>query len=159
MLPFLSPPVGFHFLLRIEGMVLEFPGMPDIGFTDATGLEAAITTEEYKEGGENRFAHKLPTAVTYSNLTLKRGLLLGSSAMRWFRESVETFSFKPRDITLILLNEEHIPLQAWNFVNAYPIKWTIEGFNAQQNGLVIESIEFAHQYFRRIDVTDLSGGI
>ena len=147
-----SPPVGFHFLLRIEGLSPQYDGLPDIGFTDATGFEANIATEEYKEGGENRFAHKLPTAVTYSNLTLKRGLLIGSAAMKWFKESVEAFTFNPKDITLILLNDAHVPLQAWNFVNAYPVKWSVEGFNAQQNGLVIESIEFAHQYFRRIEI-------
>ncbi|WP_293311685.1 phage tail protein [Pedobacter sp. UBA5917] len=147
-----NPPVGFHFLLRIEGLSPQYDGLPDIGFTDATGFEANIATEEYKEGGENRFAHKLPTAVTYSNLTLKRGLLIGSAAMKWFKESVEAFTFNPKDITLILLNDAHVPLQAWNFVNAYPVRWSVEGFNAQQNGLVIESIEFAHQYFRRIEI-------
>jgi len=147
-----NPPVGFHFLLRIEGLFPQYEGLADIGFTDATGFETNISTEEYKEGGENRFAHKLPTAVTYSNLTLKRGLLIGSAAMQWFKESVEAFTFNPKDITLILLNDKHVPLQAWNFVNAYPVKWSVEGFNAQQNGLVIESIEFAHQYFRRIEV-------
>ncbi len=147
-----NPPVGFHFLLRIEGLSPQYDGLPDIGFTDATGFEANIATEEDKEGGENRFAHKLPTAVTYSNLTLKRGLLIGSAAMKWFKESVEAFTFNPKDITLILLNDAHVPLQAWNFVNAYPVKWSVEGFNAQQNGLVIESIEFAHQYFRRIEI-------
>jgi phage tail-like protein len=145
-----NPPVGFHFLLQIEG--LSYDGVDDIGFTDATGLESSIATEEYKEGGENRFAHKLPTAITHSNLTLKRGLLFNSKAMQWFKECVESFTFSPKDITLILLNDEHQPLQAWNFVNAYPIRWSIEGFNAQQNGLVIESIEFAHQYFRRVEI-------
>ena len=148
-----NPPVGFHFLLRIEGLSPQYDGLPDIGFTDATGFETSIATEEYKEGGENRFAHKLPTAITYSNLTLKRGLLIGSAAMKWFKESIEAFSFNPKDITLILLNDVHVPLQAWNFVNAYPVKWSVEGFNAQQNGLVIESIEFAHQYFRRIEIS------
>ncbi|TBO41066.1 phage tail protein [Pedobacter kyonggii] len=148
--PASNPPVGFHFLLQIEG--LSYDGVDDIGFTDATGLESSIATEEYKEGGENRFAHKLPTAITYSNLTLKRGLLFNSKAMQWFKECVESFTFSPKDITLILLNDEHQPLQAWNFVNAYPIRWSIEGFNAQQNGLVIESIEFAHQYFRRVEI-------
>ncbi|MCX2574543.1 phage tail protein [Pedobacter sandarakinus] len=146
------PPVGFHFILRIDGLELEYPGIADIGFTEVSGLDAHIATEEYKEGGENRFAHKLPTAVAYNNLVLKRGLLIGSSALKWFKESVETFTFSPKDITLLLLNEDHLPLQAWNFINAYPIKWTVEGFNAQQNGIIIENIEFAYQYFRRISI-------
>ncbi|WP_289028549.1 phage tail protein, partial [uncultured Algoriphagus sp.] len=67
----------------------------------------------------------------------------------------EAFQFEAQDITVILLNDQHLPLQAWNFINAWPIKWNIEGLNAMENTLMIESIEFAYQYYRRIDPTDL----
>jgi phage tail-like protein len=43
-----------------------------------------------------------------------------------------------------------LPLQAWNFVNAWPIKWSIEGLNAMESSIMIENIEFAYQYYRRI---------
>ncbi|MCC7299290.1 MAG: phage tail protein [Bacteroidia bacterium] len=153
----LNPPVGFHFILIMELNIIEYPGIPDIGFQEVTGIDVTINTEEFREGGENRFAHKLPTNISFPNLVLKRGLLYGSQAWDWFNNSLETFQFSPKDITLVLLNQLHLPVQAWNFVNAYPVKWAVSGFNAEQNGLVIENLEFAYQYSRRLDPSDLIG--
>ena len=149
------PPTGFHFLVRFEGLLLKYPGIPDVGFQEVGGLSVEIGVEEYAEGGENRFKHRMPNPVSYPNLTMKRGMLVGSQLMKWFKDSVEAFQFEAQDITVILLNEDHLPLQAWNFINAWPVKWNIEGLNAMENTLMIESIEFAYQYYRRIDPTDL----
>jgi len=152
---FFYPPVGFHFFVRFEGLLLKYPGIPDIGFQSVSGINAEIGIEEYHAGGENRFQHKLPNPVTYPNLVLKRGLLIGSQLMQWFKDSVENYAFQANDITVILLNSDHIPIQAWNFIKAWPVKWDISEFNAEQSTVVIETVEFAYQYFRRIDVTSL----
>lgn len=149
------PPTGFHFLVRFEGLLLKYPGIPDIGFQEVGGLNVEIGVEVYREGGENRYAHRLPNPATYPNLTMKRGMLIGSQLMQWFKESVEGFQFEANDITVILLNPDHIPLQAWNFINAWPVKWSIEGLNAQENNIMIENIEFAYQRYRRIDPTSI----
>ena len=152
-----NPPVGFHFLVRFEGLLTnpKYIGIPDTGFQEVSGINVDISTEEYHEGGENRFKHRLPNPITYQNLVLKRGLLIGSQMMQWFKETTENFTFEPTDITVILLNGDHIPLQAWNFIQAYPVKWDVSGFNAQEAQIVVESVEFSYQYYRRIDPTDL----
>ena len=144
-----QPPTGFHFVLRMELPITEFPGIPDIGFTDVSGLDITVGVEEFKEGGENRFAHKLPSSVSYSNLTLKRGLLVGSQAWDWFKTSLDEFKFSPKDINLILLNGDHLPIQAWNFKSAYPVKWSISKFNSISNEVAIESFEIAYESFTR----------
>ncbi len=148
------PPVGFHFLVRFEGIFSTF-GVPDIGFQEISGLNTEIGIEEYREGGENRFAHRLPNPVSYQNLVLKRGLLFNSQLSRQFKDAVEGFQFEPGDATVILLNDLHLPIQAWNFVNAWPVKWSFEGLNAQDSSIVIESIELSYQYYKRIDALDL----
>lgn len=145
------PPTGFHFLVRFEGLQVKYPGIVDLGFQEVTGLNAEIGIEEFREGGENRYAHRLPNPATYPTLTMKRGMLIGSQLVQWFREAVEGFQFEANDITVVLLNADHIPLQAWNFVNAWPVKWSVEGLNAQENTIMVENIEFAYQYYRRID--------
>jgi len=155
----LYPPVGFHFLVRFEGLLLKYPGIPDIGFKKVSGINMDISTEEYQEGGENRFKHRLPNPPAYQNLVLERGMLIGSQLMQWYKESIEGFAFNPNDVTVILLNGLHIPIQAWNFVNAIPLKWSISDFNAVENTIVVETVEFSYQYFKRIDVTDLIAAI
>jgi phage tail-like protein len=144
------PPVGFHFSVRIEGINSDFDGKEDIGFQEISGISTDIGIEEYREGGENRFAHRLPNPVSYSNLVLKRGMLMGSQVTRWFREEVETFKFKTYELTVNLLDHEHNVLEGWNFIQAWPVKWSVEGFNAQDNSIMVESIEFSYQYYRRL---------
>jgi phage tail-like protein len=45
------------------------------------------------------------------------------------------------------LNEKHEPLVTWNVVNAYPTKWSVSDLSASSNKVVVESIQFAYQYF------------
>lgn len=154
------PPVGFHYFVRFEGLLLKYPvGIPDIGFQKVSGINVNINIEDYQEGGENRFKHRLPNPPTYPNLVLERGMLIGSQLMQWYKDSVEGFIFEPNDITVILLNEIHIPIQAWNFVNAIPVKWSISDFNAMENKIVVDTVELSYQYFKRIDVTDLISAV
>ena len=140
------PPVGFHFMVVFEGVS---PGT-NVGFQSVSGINASVpNSESYEEGGENRFTHRLPKRPGYENLVLKRGMLLDSELIQWFKESLESFRFSPRNITVTLLNENHDPLQVWRFINAWPTKWNIDGFDAEKGGIVVETIEFSYQYFVR----------
>ena len=143
------PPVAFHFKVDIEGLT---EGGPDIRFQEVSGLNASVGEFTYNEGGENRFVHRLPDRITYEKLVLKRGMLVGSKLIGWFRDAVESFSFDPKEVLVTLLNADHEPLEAWSFYQAYPVKWSISNFNAQQNEIVTETIELNFQYFTRMEV-------
>lgn len=142
------PPVSFHFSVNIEGLSTTVDH--DIRFQEVSGLNVSIDEETLEEGGENRFVHRLPGRVKYEKLVLKRGLLKGSALIGWFRDAVESYRFDPKNVTVYLLNEEHEPLEAWTFVQAYPVKWSISSFNAQNNEIAIETIELNFQFFRRL---------
>lgn len=141
------PPVGFHFLVEFEGLGSQ---EKDHQFQSVSGLSVDIETEEIAEGGENRFKHKLPVKTKYPNLTLKRGILIDSAVIDWCRDAIENFSFKPVNLTVKLLNQEHQPLVSWNVVHAYPVKWAVEDFNAEESKLVIENVELTYNYFTLI---------
>lgn len=141
------PPVGFHFLVEFEGLGSQ---EKDHQFQSVSGLSVDIETEEFAEGGENRFKHKLPVKTKFPNLTLKRGILINSTVIDWCRDAIENFSFKPVNLTVKLLNQEHQPLVSWNVVHAYPVKWAVEDFNAEESKLVVESVELTYNYFTLI---------
>lgn len=138
------PPVGFHFLVKFSGLGLS---AIDHQFQSVSGLAVDIETEEVAEGGENRFKHKFPVKTKYPNLVLKRGLVIHSKVIDWCRDAIENFEFKPIDLTVILLNEQHLPLISWNIVHAYPVKWAVEDLNAEESKLAVESIELTYNYF------------
>lgn len=141
------PPVGFHFLVEFEGLGTT---EKDHQFQSVSGLSVDIETEEIAEGGENRFKHKLPVKTKYPNLVLKRGLLIDSEVIDWCKDAIENFEFKPVNLTIKLLNEEHQPLVTWNVVHAYPVKWSVEDFSALESKLVVESFELTYNYFTTI---------
>lgn len=138
------PPVGFYFKVEFEGI-----GAPenDAKFQSVSGLSADIQTEEVAEGGENRFKHKLPVKAKFSNLVLKRGMLLDSEVIDWCKEAIENFEFTPINLNVKLLNEEGQPLVTWKVSNAFPVKWSVDAFNSEESKLVAETIELSYNYF------------
>lgn len=141
------PPVGFHFKVEIDG--ISKGDDDDVRFQEVSGLSVQLTTEDLKEGGENRFTHKLPAKASHNNLILKRGLLKNSKLIDWCIDAIENFNFKPHDMLVTLLNENHEPLLSWSIINAWPVKWSISDLNATSNAIVVETIELNYNYFRR----------
>lgn len=144
------PPVGFRFKVKIEGV----PDVEeDMYFQSVGGLSVDIETEEYAEGGENRFKHKLPVRTKYPNLVLKRGLLTNSEVIKWCKEAIEDFIFTPKDIVISLFGEanelgEEKPLATWKIASAIPVKWSVDEFNAEQSKIVTETLELAYQFYK-----------
>ena len=142
-----SMPRSFHFKVEFQG--ISGVTTNDVRFQDVSGLNAELGVEEIKSGGENRFSHRLPTRAKYSNLVLKRGMLVDSGLIGWFVNAVENFSFSPATVIIKLLDKDHQPLQSWSFIKAWPIKWNISEFKATENAIVVETIELAYQYSKR----------
>lgn len=140
------PPVGFHFKVEIDGL----SGDSEMRFSEVSGLSVELNTEEVAEGGENRFVQKYPTRAKYPDLVLKRGMLVGSAVQSWIQQCVNKYSVEPKTIFVKLLNEEHQPLQTWRLVGAYATKWSVGDFNATNNAVVIETLQFYYQYFTLI---------
>ena len=53
-------------------------------------------------------------------------------------------------VQISLLNGEHEPLKTWNVVQAWPKKWAVSDFNAEENSLVIETLDLSYRYFKLI---------
>jgi phage tail-like protein len=155
------PPVGFHFAVSFQlfqSPLEAITNFDDAGqdmakefrFQEVSGLEVELEMESIVEGGQNRFTWQLPKRTRYSDLTLKRGMIIGSDIVNWFRDALENFNFNPANIQVALLNEKHEPLHSWYVVSAIPKKWSVSGFNAQENSIVVESLTMSYQYFNVI---------
>jgi len=137
------PPWGFYFKVVFN----ISSDKNDVRFQSVSGLSVEYDFESYKEGGENRFEHKLPVRTKYADLVLKRGMLVDSSVIKWFLDAFNNRIFKPATITVNLMNEKSEPLKSWNVVDAIPKKWLVSDLNATENGIVVETMELAYRYF------------
>ncbi|MCB0534726.1 MAG: phage tail protein [Lewinellaceae bacterium] len=143
----INPTPGFHFVVSFINPLLATP--IDMAFQSVTGLEVSINTETLAEGGENRFTHSLPGRQSYANLVLKRGMRpMPSPLTNWCLDALINFNIQPADLLVNLLGPEHVPLRTWNVIGAYPVKWSVSEFNAEQNQLAIETLELKYRYFK-----------
>lgn len=137
------PPVGFHFKVEF----LNLGNDNDTRFQSVSGLNVEYDTESFKEGGENRFEHKLPVRTKFPDLSLKRGMLTDSSVITWCVDALQNRNIQPVQVHVTLLNEKHEALRTWSVFNAWPRKWQVSDLNAQENSIVVETLELSYAYF------------
>lgn len=137
------PPWGFYY--KVEFDISK--NKNDVRFQTVSGLTVEYDMEEYKEGGENRFTHKLPVRTKYADMVLKRGMLTDSTIIEWFLDAFRNREFVPANVNVILMNEKSEPLRTWKVAHAIPKKWTVSDLNANENALVIETMELSYRYF------------
>ena len=115
------------------------------GFNECTGLEMSLEVEDYQEGGVNGYVHKFPTRVTWSNLTLKKGLVSGQTDLWDWLYGFTEGRVRRCDGIIALLDESRIPGAIWYFRRGLPVKYTAPALNAQQSTVAIASIEIVHE--------------
>lgn len=119
------------------------------GFSECSGLELTMQAEEYREGGNNAAVLKFAGRITWSNVTLRRGISGNTDLWDWHFSFVEGRG-KRRDGLIVLLDESRQPRQAWYFRRGLPVKYSGPSLNATQNGVAIEAIEIAHEGLQQI---------
>ncbi|MCG8700913.1 MAG: phage tail protein [Bacteroidales bacterium] len=144
--PALSHRFGVFFL---AGGIL--PNPIDFRFQKVSGLSTEVQLETINEGGQNLFAHRLPTRANYNNLVLERGYstsVIPSPLNLDFINTFSRFKFNPSHVFVMLFNETGIPIGSWLFTQAYPVRWSVSDLDAQANSVVIDSMELAYTRFR-----------
>ena len=146
-----DPPLGANFLVSLLESTsaltaaLNLSGLSVAGgFSECSGIEMQMQPEEYKEGGRNGAVLRFPNRVTWSNLTLKKGVGLGSDLWDWHYGFV-IGAGRRRDGVITLLDGAKSPVVAWFFRRGLPIKYSGPSLNASQNTVAIETLEIAHE--------------
>ncbi len=132
-----DPLLAFNFLVELGGLIVA-------GFSEVSGLDAEVQIEEYREGGQNEFVHRLPGPARYpSNLVLRHGLSDLEVLWRW-QTSVLRGIVSRQHASVVLLGTDGEPRWRWNFRDAYPVRWAGPDLRASGGEVAIESLELVH---------------
>jgi len=135
--------LGFRFgvFFFVAGVV---PNPIDTRFKKVSGIGATVRTSSQAEGGQNLYTQKLPDGIEYSNLVLERGMVVGSPLNIELNVAMSLFKFLPSNVLVVLFDESEVPVTAWLFIKAYPVKWSTTDLDAGQKSLVIDTMELAY---------------
>jgi phage tail-like protein len=142
-MPVESLPLGFRFgvFFFVGGLI---PNPIDIRFQRVSGLGATVSLKTHAEGGENLYAHRFPEAVGYQNLVLERSAPLISPLDIEFNIALSLFKFSASNVLVTLFDDDGVPTAGWMFIKAYPVRWATSDLDANQKGVVIDTMELAY---------------
>ncbi|MBI2766810.1 MAG: phage tail protein [Chloroflexi bacterium] len=132
--------MAFQFAVEIDGLQAGW-------FTECSGLDMKTDVYEYKEGGLNGYTHKLPGRTSFSNLTLKRGMVDTSTLYDWYVRLISKAdkSAELRRVSVVQMSLTHEEIHRWNLEKAFPVKWVGPSFHADQSAQSVESFELAFE--------------
>jgi len=137
-----DPYHAHNFLIEIDGLLTG-------GFAQVDGLESAIEVEDRAEGGVNGYTHKILKRTSYPNLVLSRGLTDSDVLWTWYEKTSKGI-IKRKNGTIMLLDDQRLPVMWWDFTDAIPVKWVGPSFNAAQDSQVaISRLELVHRGLTR----------
>ena len=117
-----------------------------IGFSEISGLSIEHDVIEYRDGSSSEYTRiKMPGLSKSSNIVLKRGIIKGDNEFYQWINTINLNQVERRDLTISLLNEEHIPVMVWKVKNAWPVKLEGPVLRSGVSEVAMETLELAHE--------------
>lgn len=141
-----------------------------LGFTEVRGLSVSVEIIPEDETGEtdknkdgpwwdfsdwfDQYSEYLPAPsnrrTQSPNLELRRGLTDDTTLWDWLQEWV-TGSIEPRDVNVILQDNEGQPVRGWRCHRATPVEWTGPELIATRSDVATETLELAHEGLKNLN--------
>ncbi|NED93725.1 phage tail protein [Phytoactinopolyspora alkaliphila] len=142
-----EPTSANRFLFEVDGV--------EIGvFREVSGLQVTAELEEYAEGGENGYVHRLPGRLRWPNLVFRRGLTQSDALFAWVnRTAGEGFAAASNRLVrctgaVTVLSDRQARLRAWEFDGVFAVRWVGPQFDVDSDRTLEEELEVAHNGFR-----------
>jgi len=135
------PLVKFYFEVQIDNVD------GTIGFQAVEGLESEVSVMEYRAGNYALWAKtKRPGLMTYSNVTLKKGMFRNDANLHdwWSSLANDHRHADRRTIIINMYNEDNEVVLTWTLEQCFVTKFTPSSLDAEADSEVaIEELEIA----------------
>ena len=192
-MPLLNPVPAFNFTVlmfnanpqgSLETLAAVGGGAVGVGlsfltgtFSDVSGLNAEMETEEYREGGFNIAPRKFLKWGKYPNLVMKRGVTFNTDLWDWYYQVLYGSQEPLRKNGVVILSDrgfgvsaafdgptslglpvlDKLPVAIWFFRNGLPEKLQGPALNAKANEIAIETLEIVHEGLVRVGPAMIPG--
>jgi phage tail-like protein len=133
--------------------MLEVDGIAEATFRECSGLDSETSVIESKETGSKgqTVIKKLPGALKWGDITLKRGFTDDMKLQEWRNKTVDgKLTDMRKNGSIVIYDYENKEVLRWNFVNGWISKLQGPSLNAGGNDVAIEAITIVHEGLTRI---------
>ena len=140
-----DPLPAYCFRVELDLLRVAVAGLQVVAqCSECSGLEVQTKTVEYQEGGLNEYVHRFRGQTSSPPLVLKRGMSLSDELWRWHQDTVNG-RVNRKSGAIYLLDAAGYEQLRWDFVDAFPVRWSGGALNAGTAGLAFETLELVHR--------------
>jgi phage tail-like protein len=130
---------AFRFAVQIDGIT-------EAVFTECTLPALEVEVHEQPEGGLNNAVHQIPGRIRGGKITLKRGLTSSSDLLAWYMDVAQgQIEASQREVSIVMYDSTADEVLRWNFIKAFPSKWSGPSLSSGSNQVAIETLELSYQ--------------
>lgn len=134
------------FSFAVEIYVGEEPKpLVEAAFAECDGLEMTHEVKTIREGGSNDRQIRLNGAVSYGNLTLKRGVTGDFALWDWFRKSIADPRLRAGAEVVLLAPGGVVERARFQLSRCVPVKVKAPQFNARDGQIAVEELQLAYE--------------
>lgn len=132
---------------------LEIDGITEAIFTEVSGLDSENEVIEHRVTGKggNVVVYKIPGALKWSNIVLRRGITDDKKLHDW-RDKIEKglVEGNRKNATITLYSPDQKPVAKYTIKAAWPCKLKGPALDSKKSEIAIEEIELAHGGLERL---------
>jgi len=114
------------------------------------GSEHEVITHTTSDQKGKPLVQKYPGQLKWNNITLKRGVDSKQDLWKWRQQVIDgQIDDARKDGTIEVLDWTGSPIVTYQFVRAWPCKYSAPGLTAGGNEVMVEEIEIAHEGLTR----------
>lgn len=134
----------FDVEIKVEGVADK---ICDGTFSECDGLEMTLEPKTIREGGRNSGPVHMAGAVSYGQLTLKRGMTTNGDLWSWFeRVATPEYAGLRASTHVVMLAADRRTEQArFLLTGCLPIKLKAPALNAREGLVAIEEVQIAYE--------------
>jgi phage tail-like protein len=148
----MRPFTAFNFVVEIA--FEDNPQLCEAAFAECSGLEATVEVKTIREGGNNSQPVHLPGPVSYSQLTLRRGMTASFDLWDWFDQVLRDGEQHLRATCDVRMRTSTQPepddAVVFRLSGCLPTKIKAPALNAKDGLLAIEELQIAYELLERL---------
>jgi phage tail-like protein len=132
---------------------LSLGGAEAAGFfreVDGIASENEVVVHTTSDAQGKSQVQKFPGQLKWNNITLKRGVDSNNALWTWRQQVINgQITDARKEVTITVIDWAGNTIVTYNFINAWPCRYSAPGLSAGGNEVMVEEIEIAHEGMTR----------
>ena len=140
------PFTTFNFAVEIEVPGIDNKMVCNAAFSDCDGLDMTMDVKTIRQGGDNATQIRLAGPLSYSQLTLKRGMTSTFDLWDWFKATVDNPGLRGTATVVLFAADGRAERVRFLLSRCLPVKLRAPALTAKETVIAIEEMQIAYEH-------------